>query len=359
MKYILMTEINDSGNKVFSKKRIGKGFLYIAVDENKKKIEVEKDWVLFNKDNIVNLGVDKNDGIYPIDIEKAEKENKPEEKSTPSYSVKVTVMNYDNRNRVDVYSEGTDKGVYDAKNIVGIKFVSQNGAELETKDFFNSSYKNYFSFFFLSPNKIKRFTYRTGINKVKQELPKLKVCIYSDRGYIANETKEYLLVDMSLLDIQNSTFSIERNENDVHTDITAVMKCRLNVKSEENSTVYLKTPCFFNEANRVEYEIDGNVKSVFSKYLDTVRYGLGRYTDLNEIDGLSKKVKNAVKCFDYINGMWSKWLSELTNTSLKEYYLDLYNSGKLQHLNDIPLYMDDNINKAINSLKKISEGIKR
>ena len=244
MKYILMTEINDSGNKVFSKKRIGKGFLYIVVDENKKKIEVEKDWVLFNKDNIVNLGVDKNDGIYPIDIDKAE--IKSEENPTPSYSVKVTVMTYDNRNRVDVYSEDTDKGVYDAKNIVGIKFVSQNGAELETKDIFNSSFKNYFSFFFLSPNKIKRFTYRTGINKVKQELPKLKVCIYSDRGYIANETKEYLLVDMSLLDIQNSTFSIERTEKDIHTDITAVMKCRLSVKSEENSTVYLKIPCFFN-----------------------------------------------------------------------------------------------------------------
>lgn len=359
MKYILMTEINDSGNKVFSKKRIGKGFLYIAVDENKKKIEVEKDWVLFNKDNIVNLGVDKNDGIYPIDIEKAEKEIKSEEKSTPSYSVKVTVMTYDNRNRIDVYSEDTDKGVYDAKNIAGIKFVSQNGAELETKDFFNSSFKNYFSFFFLSPNKIKRFTYRTGINKVKQELPKLKVCIYSDRGYMPNETKEYLLVDMSFLNVEDSEFSIKREVNDVCTRISALMKCRLNVKGDENSTVYLKTSCFITEANSLEYEIENYAKIVFSKYLDGVRYGAGRYTDLNEIDGLSKKVKNAVKCFDYINGMWSKWLSELTNTSLKEYYLDLYNSGKLQHLNIIPLYMDDNINKAINSLKKISEGIKR
>ena len=72
MKYILKTEVNENGNEVFSKERRGKGFAYLAKDEAGNIGIVDKNWILRNKDSIVNLGVDKNGSIYPIEV-KADK----------------------------------------------------------------------------------------------------------------------------------------------------------------------------------------------------------------------------------------------------------------------------------------------
>ena len=65
MRYVLKTEVNDKGNKVFSKVRRGKGFIYLAKAEDGKIGEVNKDWILLNQKNIVNLGVS-GDNIYPV-----------------------------------------------------------------------------------------------------------------------------------------------------------------------------------------------------------------------------------------------------------------------------------------------------
>lgn len=64
MKYILKTEFN--GKWSFSKQRNGKSFIYLAKDENGIIATVDKDWILKNQKTIVNLGVDKNNGIYPL-----------------------------------------------------------------------------------------------------------------------------------------------------------------------------------------------------------------------------------------------------------------------------------------------------
>lgn len=65
MRYVLKTEVNAKGNKVFSKVRMGKEFIYLAKAEDGSIGEVDKDWVLSNQKNIVNLGVS-GDNIYPV-----------------------------------------------------------------------------------------------------------------------------------------------------------------------------------------------------------------------------------------------------------------------------------------------------
>ena len=72
MKYMLKTEINENGNKVFSKERRGKGFVYLAKDENGKTGVVDKTWILKNKENIVNLAVS-GETIYVVDNLKKQK----------------------------------------------------------------------------------------------------------------------------------------------------------------------------------------------------------------------------------------------------------------------------------------------
>jgi len=65
MRFVLKTEVNAKGNKVFSKVRMGKEFIYLAKAEDGSIGEVDKDWVLSNQKNIVNLGVS-GDNIYPV-----------------------------------------------------------------------------------------------------------------------------------------------------------------------------------------------------------------------------------------------------------------------------------------------------
>ena len=72
MKYMLKTEINENGNKVFSKERRGKAFVYLAKDEAGAVGVVDKDWILKNKANIVNLAVS-GDTLYVVDNLKKQK----------------------------------------------------------------------------------------------------------------------------------------------------------------------------------------------------------------------------------------------------------------------------------------------
>ena len=64
MKYILKTDVNESGNEVLSKERRGDSFVYLAKDENGNHKEVNKDWILRNKDSILNLHVTSANSIY-------------------------------------------------------------------------------------------------------------------------------------------------------------------------------------------------------------------------------------------------------------------------------------------------------
>lgn len=74
MKYILKTEVNSKGNKVFSKERNGKGFLYLAKNEAGVVSKVDKKWILNNQIDILNLGVSEDNAIYPAtDLRKRKK----------------------------------------------------------------------------------------------------------------------------------------------------------------------------------------------------------------------------------------------------------------------------------------------
>ena len=57
MKFRLQTEVNSSGNLVFSKERYGKGFMYLAFDKNGNSQPVTKDWIIQNKEEIENVRV--------------------------------------------------------------------------------------------------------------------------------------------------------------------------------------------------------------------------------------------------------------------------------------------------------------
>ena len=70
MRFILKTEINGAGNKVFSKKRQGKSFVYLAKDELGNVQTVDKAWVVKNASSIVNMGIS-GENIYPKEIKKS------------------------------------------------------------------------------------------------------------------------------------------------------------------------------------------------------------------------------------------------------------------------------------------------
>lgn len=113
MKYILKTEKNENDNLVFSKQRNGKSFLYLAKDENGVVAPVDKDWVLKNQKSIINLGIDKNDSIYPVEI-----------KSKKKYS--FTISNRDNHfyfsnTKIDSIILYNEEGLFDIKSFVVFK----------------------------------------------------------------------------------------------------------------------------------------------------------------------------------------------------------------------------------------------
>lgn len=70
MRYILKTEINTTGNKIFSKKRQGKSFVYLVKDELGNTQTVDKTWIVNNASFIVNLGIS-GENLYPKEIKKS------------------------------------------------------------------------------------------------------------------------------------------------------------------------------------------------------------------------------------------------------------------------------------------------
>lgn len=71
MKYVLKTEINSNGNEVLSTERRDGSFVYLAKDEKRRHKEVNKDWILRNKDSILNLHVTSANSIYyPLSMHK-------------------------------------------------------------------------------------------------------------------------------------------------------------------------------------------------------------------------------------------------------------------------------------------------
>lgn len=69
MKYILKTETNENGNLVFSKKRQGKDYIYLAKDENGNIKPVLKSWIIEHQTEIVNVRVS-GDSIYAVERKK-------------------------------------------------------------------------------------------------------------------------------------------------------------------------------------------------------------------------------------------------------------------------------------------------
>lgn len=69
MKYILKTEVNENGNLVFSKKRVGKDYIYLAKDENGNIGQVLKSWIIQHQNEIENVRVS-GDSIYAVDKKK-------------------------------------------------------------------------------------------------------------------------------------------------------------------------------------------------------------------------------------------------------------------------------------------------
>ena len=57
MKYILKTEVNKNGNTVLSKEKRSSKIVYLAKDENGNTGIVDRQWVLRNRDNILNISI--------------------------------------------------------------------------------------------------------------------------------------------------------------------------------------------------------------------------------------------------------------------------------------------------------------
>lgn len=88
MMYQLKEELSPSGRKVFAKRKDSWGIAYFVKEVSsagERYKAVRKDWIMANRDSIVNLGVSNNGQIYPI-IPKDEKpgnvENSISEKNT-------------------------------------------------------------------------------------------------------------------------------------------------------------------------------------------------------------------------------------------------------------------------------------
>ena len=71
MRYKLKTVKNEKNKKVFAREKRGTKIVYLAKSEAGEVGEVDKNWILKNKENIINLGVS-GTNIYPV-VNKDEK----------------------------------------------------------------------------------------------------------------------------------------------------------------------------------------------------------------------------------------------------------------------------------------------
>ena len=79
MQYIVMTFLDENGKKRFVKEKINVSsdkpdWLYSVKDEKGTIGKVNKQWLIANQGNILNLGVDKNNALYYVNPDKSKKE---------------------------------------------------------------------------------------------------------------------------------------------------------------------------------------------------------------------------------------------------------------------------------------------
>lgn len=77
MKYILKTEVNENGNKVLSKEKHNGDTFYIARDEQGNVAMVDRDWVIKNKDAILNVSISIDGKINYVGGETPSEKRKP------------------------------------------------------------------------------------------------------------------------------------------------------------------------------------------------------------------------------------------------------------------------------------------
>ena len=97
MKYVLMTEVNENGNRVFKKDRLKNGaYQYEAVDATGLHIGLKKEHVIAKVNDFVNVRVSGN-SIYPLD----EVDVAPNQKTIPALYNRVPYVLYGgiNKNR--------------------------------------------------------------------------------------------------------------------------------------------------------------------------------------------------------------------------------------------------------------------
>lgn len=348
MKYMLKTEVNENGNLVFSKQRNGKSFIYLAKDETGVTATVDKDWILQNQKNIVNLGVS-NDSIYPVEVEKSSVVNE-------GNTIKIKNVRYSEHQSVlEAYSSATDKGQFDGK-IEGIKLVANGNVVSVLRDFYNASDEgSYYVLFELnSPKRIKHYTYRTSWDKICDELKESKVCLYTDKNTYS-EPQNYILMDISYVDIQNCSFEVLKGQ--ATKELFGVLfKAYINGKSSSGDKI-----CIIENIRildcwiKLRSEHSENLGKIMKNYADLQPLFTKRVIGSFALQQYSELIKDALDCITLISSKFCYWMNGINPVNLKNKALDSAKIGDYSFISRVPYEEDIESKKARKKLDEIMQ----
>lgn len=127
MKYVLMTEINEAGNRVFKKCRLKSGvYQYEAINSNGLHIATSKDKVIARIKDFTNVRVSGN-SIYPLE----EVDAAPNQKTIPALFNRVPYVLYGGCHR---FAHERDQ----VKRVLGATTLNLKQAQKELKQVFSS-----------------------------------------------------------------------------------------------------------------------------------------------------------------------------------------------------------------------------
>lgn len=127
MKYVLMTEVNENGNRVFKKDRLKNGaYQYEAVDATGLHIGLKKEHVIAKVNDFVNVRVSGN-SIYPLD----EVDVAPNQKTIPALYNRVPYVLYGGCHR---FAHERDQ----VKRALGATTLNLKQSQKELKQAFHS-----------------------------------------------------------------------------------------------------------------------------------------------------------------------------------------------------------------------------
>lgn len=352
MKYILKTEVNESGNLVFSKQRNGKSFIYLAKDETGATATVDKDWILQNQKNIVNLGVS-NDSIYPVEVEKSSVVNE-------GNTIRIKHFKYgDKRSVLEVYSTVTDKGQFDG-NIEGIKLVANGNVVSILKNFYYGTSDDSCGsvlFELNSPKKIRHYTYRTSWDKICDELKESKVCLYTDKSNYSGP-ENYILMDISYVDIQNCSFEVQKLAKKFDELMEVTFKAYINGKSSSGDKICIKQSCLTNHWSNLRSEHSEDLGKIMKNYAQLLPLLENKVVGTFALQQYSELIKNALDCITLLGSKYCYWLNEINPVNLKNRALSRAKKGDFSFIGRIGYEEDIEAKKARKELDEIMQKLR-